>query len=153
PDQARRKVQETILLDWRAASGIAAGLGEIAAFPETGKNKTEPAAAAQSLLRARLDYRNPRFNINTPLPGRFEYALSDVLRALAAFKPPDLAAVVQANLKESDAIVRSTAADLLADLPPSDENTRALADAFPQTANDALNDAALSILDALGKQK
>jgi cyclophilin family peptidyl-prolyl cis-trans isomerase len=76
-----------------------------------------------------------------------------VLRALAAFKPQDLATVARAQLSESDIIVRGTAADLLSDLPPSDENTRALAAAWPQAANDALNDAALSILDALGKQK
>jgi cyclophilin family peptidyl-prolyl cis-trans isomerase len=76
-----------------------------------------------------------------------------VLRALAAFKPQDLASVARAHLNDSDVIVRGTAADLLGDLPPSDENTRALAAAWPQTANDSLNDAALSILDALGKQK
>jgi hypothetical protein len=37
---------------------VAAGLGEIAALPETVKNKAELAAAAQKLLRAMLDYRN-----------------------------------------------------------------------------------------------
>jgi hypothetical protein len=77
-----------------------------------------------------------------------------VLRALAAFKPQDLATVARAHLNESDVIVRGTAADLLGDLPPSEENTRRLlAAAWPQAANDTLNDAALSILDALGKQK
>ena len=57
------------------------------------------------------------------------------------------------QLKESDVIIRGTAADLLGDLPPSEEITRALAAAWPQAANDTLNDAALSILDTLGKQK
>ncbi len=61
-DQAKRKVQETILLDWRAASGIAAGLGEIAALPDSVTNKAELAAAAQKLLRAMLDYRNSGLN-------------------------------------------------------------------------------------------
>ncbi|HJS24325.1 MAG TPA: HEAT repeat domain-containing protein, partial [Pyrinomonadaceae bacterium] len=56
--EAKRKVQETILLNWRAAAGVAAGLGEIAALPETVSNKSELAAAAQNLLRAMLDYRN-----------------------------------------------------------------------------------------------
>jgi len=50
-------------------------------------------------------------------------------------------------------IVRGTAADLLGDLPPSEEITRALIAAWPRTATDSLNDAALSILDSLGKQK
>jgi cyclophilin family peptidyl-prolyl cis-trans isomerase len=76
-----------------------------------------------------------------------------VLRALAAFKPQDLASVAIGQLRESDVIIRGTAADLLGDLPPSEEITRALAAAWPQAANDTLNDAALSILDTLGKQK
>lgn len=152
-DSARRKVQETILLDWRAASGVAAGLGEIAALPETVKNKAELAATAQSLLRAMLDYRNSGLTINTLVAVHSEYAIPDVLRALAAFKPPDLAVVARAHLNDSDVIVRGTAADLLGDLPPSEENTRALVAAWPQAANDVLNDAALSILNALAKQK
>ena len=152
-DQAKRKVQETILLNWRAASGVAAGLGEIAALPESVKNKSELAATAQSLLRAMLDYRNSGLTINTLVAVHSEYAIPDVLRALAAFKPADLGTLAQVQLKESDIIIRSAAADLLGDLPPSEEITRALGAAWPQAANDSLNDAALSILDTLGKQK
>lgn len=100
-----------------------------------------------------LDYRNSGLNINTLVAVHSEYAIPDVLRALAAFKPQDLATVARAQLSESDVIVRSTAADLLGDLPPSEENTRALVAAWAQTANDPLNDAALSILDSLGKLK
>ena len=152
-DEARKKVQETILLNWRAAAGIAAGLGEIAALPDTAPNKAELATKAQLLLRAMLDYRNSGLTINTLVAVHSEYAIPDVLRALAAFKPQDLASVASSQLKESDVIVRGTAADLLGDLPPSEEITRALAAAWPQAANDTLNDAALSILDSLGKQK
>jgi len=151
--QAKRKVQETILLDWRAASGIAAGLGEMAATPEIASVMPQLTASAQSLLRAMLDYRNSGLHINTLVAVHSEYAIPDVLRALAAFKPPDLASVARAELNDGDAIVRSTAAELLGDLPPAEENTRALIAAWPQTTNDTLNDAALSILDALGKQK
>ena len=100
-----------------------------------------------------LDYRNSGLTINTLVAVHSEYAIPDVLRALAAFKPQDLGTVAQAQLKESDVIIRGTAADLLGDLPPSEEITRALAAAWPQAANDTLNDAALSILDTLGKQK
>lgn len=152
-DQAKRKVQETILLNWRAAAGVANGLGEIAALPASVTNKSELAATAENLLRAMLDYRNSGLTINTLVAVHSEYAIPDVLRALAAFKPQDLASITRAQLNESDIIVRSTAADLLGDLPPSEENTRALVAAWPQAANDTLNDAALSILDALGKQK
>lgn len=153
PDQAKRKVQETILLNWRAASGLAAGLREFATLPDTVKNKTDLAAAAETLVRAMLDYRNSGLTINTLVAVHSEYAVSDVLGALAAFKPQDLAALARAHLKESDVIVRGTAAGQLGDLPPSEENTRALAAAWPQAATDTLNDAALSILDSLGKQK
>jgi len=152
-DEAKKEVQRTILLNWRAASGIAAGLGDIAALPDSVPNKAELAATAQSLLRAMLDYRNSGLTINTLVAVHSEYAIPDVLRALAAFKPPDLASVAIAQMKESDVIIRGTAADLLGDLPPSEEITRALAAAWPQAANDTLNDAALSILDTLGKQK
>ena len=152
-DQAKRKVQETILLNWRAAAGIANGLGEIAALPATVANRPELAATAQSLLRAMLDYRNSGLHINTLVAVHSEYAIPDVLRALAAFKPADLANVARAQLNESDVIIRGSAADILGDLPPSEENTRALIAAWPQAANDTLNDAALSILEALGKQK
>jgi cyclophilin family peptidyl-prolyl cis-trans isomerase/HEAT repeat protein len=151
-NEAKRKVQETILLDWRAASGIAAGLGEFAALPDATKSKAELASAAQTLLRAMLDYRNSGLTINTLVAVHSEYAIPDVLRALAAFKPPDLGAVLRAQFNESDISIRGTAADLLSDLPPSEENTRALAAAWPQATKDALNDAALSILDALAKQ-
>jgi cyclophilin family peptidyl-prolyl cis-trans isomerase/HEAT repeat protein len=152
-DQARKKVQETILLNWRAAAGIAAGLGEIAALPDSTPNKAELTTLAQLLLRSLLDYRNSGLTINTLVAVHSEYAIPDVLRALAAFKPPDLGTVAMGQLKESDIIIRSTAADLLGDLPPSEEITNALAAAWPQAANDPLNDAALSILDTLGKQK
>ena len=51
-------------------------------------------------------------------------------------------------------VIRSTAAELLAEQPPSDANTRALIDALPRALQDKdLNDAALAILDTLGKQK
>lgn len=108
------------------------------------KDKSKLAAAAESLLRAMLDYRNSGLHINTLVAVHSEYAIPDVLRALAAFKPQDLASLLRAQLKESDIIVRSTAADLLGELPSSEENTRALAAAWPQASNDALNDAALS---------
>jgi cyclophilin family peptidyl-prolyl cis-trans isomerase/HEAT repeat protein len=152
-DQARRKVQETILLDWRSAAGVAVGLGEVAALPETVANKAQLAAQAQALLHAMLDYRNSGLTINTLVAVHSEYAIPDVLRALAAFKPPDLGTVAQAQLKENDITIQESAATILGNLPPSEENTRALAAAWPQAVNDPSNDAALAILGALAKQK
>jgi len=152
-DQARRKVQETILLDWRSAAGVAVGLGEVAALPETVANKAQLAAQAQALLRAMLDYRNSGLTINTLVAVHSEYAIPDVLRALAAFKPQDLGAVAQAQLKENDITIQESAATIIGNLPPSEETTRALAAAWPQAVNDDSNDAALAILGALAKQK
>ena len=80
-------------------------------------------------------------------------AAPDVMNALAAYKPNDLAQVLRKELSAKDAIVRATAAGLLGDLAPDEATTRALIDALPATAHDDLNDAALAILDTLGKQK
>jgi cyclophilin family peptidyl-prolyl cis-trans isomerase/HEAT repeat protein len=145
----KRMVQETLLLNWRAASSIAQGLGEIAAL----QSKSQK-AQAEDLLRAMLDYRNSDIKINTLVAVHSEYAVPDVLQAYAAFKTTDLAEVARKHLKESDVVIRATAAGLLGDLPPDEENARALIAALPVALADAkLNDAALAILDALGKQK
>jgi len=127
--------------DWRATAAIANGLAEFATLPDSLKTKAELAAAAEARLRKMLEYRNA------------DYAIPDVLRALAAFKPKDLQQILVAHLSKPDVIVRATAADLLSNVPPSDEITRALIAAWPQAARDVLNDAALSILDSLSKQK
>lgn len=152
PD-AKTSVQREMLLNWRGGASIAAGLGEIAALPDSVTNKAELAATAESLLRAMLDYRNSVVKVRQPGGVRPEYAVSDVLRAFAAFKPKDLADVLLKHLNEPDVIVRGAAADLLGDLPPSEQHTRALAAALTRTPSDSLNDAALSIVDSLGKQK
>jgi len=145
----KRMVQETLLLNWRAASSIAQGLGEIAAV----QSKSQK-AKAEDLLRAMLDYRNSGININTLLAVHSEYAIPDVLQAFAAFKPSDLAEVARKHLGDSDVVIRASAAELLGGLPPDETNARALIAALPPALADAqLNDAALAILDALGKQK
>jgi cyclophilin family peptidyl-prolyl cis-trans isomerase len=136
----------------RLASNIAQGLGEIAALPETDQNRKEFAAQAEALLRAMLDYDNGGVK---PKAGQHpEYAVPDLLRALAAFKPNDLAVVFRAHLHDSDAVVCATAAELLGELPPDKTTGDALVAALPMAlADKQMNDAALSILDALGKQK
>ena len=139
---------------WRRTSSLAAGLGEIAALPASVPNRAELAMAAENVLRNMLKSRQSPDKVRGVRDqSHYEYAIPDVLRAFAAFKPKDLAEVLLKHFDDPDVIVRGTAADLLGDLPPSEANTRALAAAFPRTAKDPLNDAALSILDALGKQK
>ena len=127
--------------DWRAVAAIANALAEFAALPELQKSKPELATTAETRLRKMLDYRN------------VDYGIPDVLRALAAFKPKDLQQVLITHLSKSDVIVRGTAADLLGDLPPSQEITQALISAWSRANNDSLNDAVLSIIDSLAKQK
>ena len=101
-----------------------------------------------------LDYRNSPVKINTLVAVHSEYAIPDVLRAFAAFKPQDLAAVLRAHLKDSDVVIRATAAELLGEAAPDELNSRALSDALPAAlADKELNDAALAILDSLAKQK
>jgi cyclophilin family peptidyl-prolyl cis-trans isomerase len=151
---AKRKAQELIMTDWRGASSLAQALGEVAALPETTKNKKELASRAEDILRGMLDYKNSGITINTLVAVHSEYAIPDVLRAFAAFKSKDLADTLRKHLKESDAVIRATAAELLGELPANEANTRALVEALPAALQDKeLNDAVLAILDALGKQK
>jgi cyclophilin family peptidyl-prolyl cis-trans isomerase/HEAT repeat protein len=150
---AKRKLQETLILHWRSGSAIGPALREIAALPNTVSNKAELTKSAQSLLQAMLDYKNSDVKINSLLPLHTEYGIPDVLRAYAAFKPSDIETVLRTNLDNDDVIVRATAAELMGDLPSSRENTRLLTAALPHALKDDLNDAALSIIDSLAKQK
>ncbi|HET8781633.1 MAG TPA: peptidylprolyl isomerase, partial [Pyrinomonadaceae bacterium] len=153
-DDAKVPGKNPSLVYWGFASTVAAGLGEIANLPATAPNKAEMAATAEGVLRSMLLYRlSPASKSKDFAAHKSEITASDVLRAFAGFKSNDLAEIVLKHFDDPDVIIRGTAADLLGDLPPSEQNTRALVAAFPRTAKDPLNDAALSILDALGKQK
>ena len=151
---AKRKVQETMLLDWRAAAGIAQGLGEIAAQPDSSTDKTRFLQQMHQLLRAMLDYRNSDLKVKTLLAVHSEYAIPDVLRAFAALRPADPDPVYRDQLKESDVMVRATAAELLGDRPLNSTNIEALKAALKVALQEKeSNDAALAILDALAKYK
>ena len=105
-------------------------------------------------------------------------AVPDTLRAYAAFKPADLVSVLLDQFElltrksrvrphdifvtkddkgnyqvPADVIIRATAADLLSELPPHVKTASVLVKALPIAMHDELNDAVLSILDALAKQK
>lgn len=153
PATAKRSLQQLLILHWRSGASVAQALGEIPALPASVTNKAELMQTTESYLRAMLDYKNSDVKINSLLPLHTEYGVPDVLRAYATHKPKDLFNVLRAHLEESDVIVRGTAADLLGDLAPSEEITRALIAALPRALKDDLNDAALSILESLAKQK
>jgi cyclophilin family peptidyl-prolyl cis-trans isomerase/HEAT repeat protein len=132
--------QDEDFADWRANAAIANALAEFATLPEVARGDLLKASAQEHLRKMLV------------LKG-IDNALPEVLRALATFKPLGWQELLVSHLQHSDVIVRSTAADLLGDLPPNEEITRALIAAWPKTTTDSLNDAALSILDSLGKQK
>ncbi len=129
---------------WQKISAVGQGLGELAALTSAlvGNSAVGMQADAQIMLRSLIA------NAETPA-----LAVPDLLRSLAAFKPGDLAGVARSKLTAQDVIVRATAADLLSELPPDAETSRALTKALPIALQDETNDAALSILGALSKQR
>ena len=129
---------------WRRASSVAQGLGIIATMKagEVEGDAAKLKAEAQRILRLLLS--DQRLSA---------MALPDVLNAYSSFRPSDAAEVAREHLHASDVIIRATAAEILGTLP-SEANARALIEALPVALRDRdLNDAALSILDALAKQK
>jgi cyclophilin family peptidyl-prolyl cis-trans isomerase/HEAT repeat protein len=131
-------------LAWQAISAIAQGLAEIGQMTSerAGNSVLTVQADAQLALRAILSDRA------TPA-----LAVPDVLRAVAAFKPLDTGALMREELRADDVIVRATAAELIGNEPPDAETTRSLIAALPIAMRDEMNDAALAVLDALGKQR
>ncbi|HVF56217.1 MAG TPA: peptidylprolyl isomerase, partial [Pyrinomonadaceae bacterium] len=129
---------------WQRVSAIGQGLGEIANITSAmgGNSFVSLQADAQIFLRGLVSDRS------TPA-----LAVPDLLRSLAAFKPADLAPVMRAQLGAQDVIVRATAADALGEMDADAQNARALIEALPRALTDEMNDAALSILGALAKQK
>jgi cyclophilin family peptidyl-prolyl cis-trans isomerase/HEAT repeat protein len=129
---------------WQKVSATAQGLGEMAGVTSAmvGNSVVSLQADAQIALRSLVQ------SPNTPA-----LALPDTLRALAAFKPIDLAAVARAALRTDDVIARATAADILSELLPDADNARALVEALPRALQDQTDDAALSVLGALSKQQ
>ncbi|HYE66903.1 MAG TPA: peptidylprolyl isomerase [Pyrinomonadaceae bacterium] len=140
-DQA---VRARLQKDWRQVSSIVQGLGEISGITAAaaGNAAIGLQADAQIILRSLLD--------DAAVPA---LAVPDLLRALAAFKPGDLGELLRKQLSASDVIVRATAAELLGELAPDEAHARALAEALPVSMRDEMNDATLSILDSLAKQK
>lgn len=140
-DEAMRAV---VRKDWRVASSVAQGLGAIGAITatEAGSGIIGLQADAQITLRALLD--------DAEMPA---LAVPDLLRALSSFKPTDGAEILRKHLGAKDPIVRAAAAELLGEAGPDELSARALLAALPVAMRDEVNDAALSILDALAKQK
>ena len=138
------QTRAALFKDWKEVSSLAQGLGEISGIKTeaAGNSAVNLQVDAQMILRAMLD--------DAALP---QLAAPDVLRAFAAFKTNDASEVLRKHLKSADVIMSATAAELLGDLPPEETSTRALAESLPAAMHATMNDATLSILDALAKQK
>lgn len=167
---------------WRASNSLAQGLAEFAKLP-TDKKRIRSMAfmnfalmiespgsqdptivtAIPAYLRAYAAFKNEvnRPELRSP-SNPTEDVLSRTLRAYVTYKdksaPPTSVWIGTANkeaLGYNDVFVRATAAELLAEQPPSKENVEALETALSQALryDKHDNDAALAILDALGNQK
>jgi cyclophilin family peptidyl-prolyl cis-trans isomerase/HEAT repeat protein len=146
-------------LCWGFSGSQAQGLNEFATLDE--KNPLRFKASEllkESLLNEKKsEWATDRYYI--------EKAIPDKLRAYASFKTKDLTEILIMFLNYQkpavpeypygDPIIRATAADLLAEQAPSDEIKKALEEEliFSLKLDKKLNDAILSTLDAIGKQK
>ncbi len=150
--QLRRELHSDTKLQWQSVAAVAQGLIEIAratnAPLSTAANTAQDTVTANLQTNALNRLRAMLNDPNTPAQ-----AMPDVLRALGAFKPPDLAATLRTKLTAPDVVVRTNAAVLLSRLPPDEQTTNALVAALPNAMRDEMNDAALAILDALAAQK
>jgi cyclophilin family peptidyl-prolyl cis-trans isomerase/HEAT repeat protein len=132
--------------NWRQVSRRAQGL---AALRDVITGAAKSSAGDTALKDAQMELAAILRRSSTPA-----LAVPDVLQAYSSFKSTDTGAVALSRLRDSDVIVRATAAEVLGEQPPDEANTRALISALPVALRDQdLNDAALSVLDALAKQK
>lgn len=130
---------------WRQLSRRAQGL---AAMKEVMSTPAPSTAESATLKLAQAELSTMAHNAGAPL-----LAVSDILDAYASYKPADLEDLARQKLQSPDINVRSTAAQILGNQPPSDANRQALIAALPSALKASDNDAAMAILGALAKQK
>ncbi len=132
--------------DWRQLSRRAQGL---AAIKDVITGAATGSAGDTALKDAQMELAVMLRRTSTPV-----LAVPDILQAYGSYKSTDAGAVALSRLNDADVIVRATAAELLGEQPPDEANTRALIAALPVALRDKdLNDAAISVLEALAKQK
>jgi len=131
---------------WRQISRRAQGL---AAIREVVTGAATGSAGDHALKDAQKELAQMLRRSTTPT-----LAIPEVLQAYNSYKNPDAVEFARKYLSTNDVVVRATAAEVIGNQPPSEQNTHALATALPRAMRDKdLNDAALAILNALGKQK
>lgn len=139
---------EPELNHWRQFRSLAQIVGEFALIEPTSDIGKQMRSEAPGVIR-------PLAKLYATVDPEEENTLAapDVLRAFARFKTEDLGSVLRDALKSKDIFVRAAAADLISELPASQENISALRSAFEYArVNDvSYNDAILSTVDALIK--
>ena len=142
--------EKSELTHWRQYSTLAQVVGEFSAIEpaddEARQMKIEAPLVLGPLAKAFAEA-DPVSDASTIKAG------PDVLAAFARFKTADLAGLLRTALQNKDVQIRVAAANLLADLPPEEENANALTTAFGRSlvTDKDTNDAQLAILEALVK--
>jgi cyclophilin family peptidyl-prolyl cis-trans isomerase/HEAT repeat protein len=140
--------QDEPFKSWQKVSSQAQGLGELA----NSKDETIKTLGKTNLIGYFGEF------LATTKPAKvaeMNKAVPDVLQAISAFKPEKFDELLRENLKTEDVQIRVTSASLLGELPPGDDNEKALDEALTYSLKFDIktNDATLAILDAIGKQK
>jgi len=135
--------------DWRTASAVFQGLGEIAALESNKEND-----ALKSQTRLLFVQFISIWLTHEQKSEKTSLAIPDLIRGFAAFKSENTSGIFRPILEdEPDVFIRAAIAEVLGEQPSSKENLEALEKAFRYSLlNDKYyNDAMLAIMDALYK--
>jgi cyclophilin family peptidyl-prolyl cis-trans isomerase/HEAT repeat protein len=138
--------------DWRVASALLQGFGEIANLPANEENDLIKSQTRILLVQQIGDW--VELNAKTKATINDRFAIPDLIRAFAAFKSENTSNILRPMLEiEQDIFIRAAIAEVLGEQKPEKENVEALSKAFDYALlNDKdYNDAQLAILDALFK--
>ncbi|MGI9034683.1 MAG: peptidylprolyl isomerase [Pyrinomonadaceae bacterium] len=150
--QLQREKPTELIVDWRAFSATAQGIGELANLENNEKNSKLKNQAVNSLENVLKNLLSPKPESASAYPPLAK-AVPDVLRAYAQFKTTDLPQILRESLENKDVFIRAAAAEILGAQPAAKENVEALKKAFDAAflTDKNYNDAQLAILDALFK--
>ncbi|MFZ1700184.1 MAG: peptidylprolyl isomerase [Pyrinomonadaceae bacterium] len=130
--------------DWHVASAYAQGLGVLTASTDQ-QIKSRAIAGLMGFITGMGKGVKPRYQ------SEMLKAIPAIQRTNAAFKPDNLNDILQGMLANSDVNVRGTAADLMANQPPTPANVEAIKKAFSRSliVDKMSDDATLAIMAAL----
>jgi cyclophilin family peptidyl-prolyl cis-trans isomerase/HEAT repeat protein len=150
PGEFSSRNEARALSNWRQYSTLAQIVGEFASIEPTTEKAKKMKAEAPEMARVTAE---AFADDASKEEQKFVIAGPDFLRAFAQYKTDDLTGVLRQALKNKDVFIRATAAELLADTPPSRGNVTILEAAFTSAlATDKHdNDAQLAMLDAMAK--